>query len=153
MANNTNPLLTGVSIRFFRREVTLCRYDGSEFPGGVVVTKLKPIARRTLPTIVEYADNTREWVAVGQKRTEIKSMVLNCFRPEAASQIMQNIANVNNRGLFTLVIPPRSGINESTRRHYVRFFACDFEPQTRRGFLTQLFQATVSDIDVFGGPG
>lgn len=146
----TDPSLSSAGVRFSRHEVTLTRRDGTEFSGGVVVTKLKPRARRTLPTIVEYADNSRGWVEMGRKRDSINSMVINCFRWEGAAQIMQAIANEQTKGLFTLVIPPRRGINETTRRYKVRFFSCDFEPQSRRGGRLQLFSATVSDIEVMG---
>lgn len=150
MASYTDPFLESVSIRFARHEATLCRRDGTEFAGGTVVTKLKPAATRSIPTIVEYADNSKGWVEVGKKRRSINSMVVNCFRWEAATQIMQAVANERTGGLFMLVVPPRAHVNERTRRYIVRFFAADFEPQTRRGFRAQLFSATISDIEILG---
>lgn len=146
----SSPLLSLLAVDIVRPEVTLCTASGMEFFGGTVVTKLKPEAKRRVPTVVDFADNSRGWTTVGDSQRRIRSMVVSCFRWGAAAQIEEAVANPFNDGTFQLVVPPitATGYTEAARRYLIRFFEADFAPQSRRGFRTQLFQATINDIEI-----
>lgn len=150
MPTASAPLVGGITIDVGRYEATLCRGSGAEFTGGTVVKKIKPGSRRQIPTVVEFADNSRGWTEVGKTRRTIRSMVVECFSWQTAIQIEEAVARSETGGLFQLVMPPMIAAVELTPTIYftVRFFNADFEPQSRRGFRKQLFSATITDVEI-----
>lgn len=151
MANSRYPQVRAVGLRLRRYEPSLCRRDGTDYPGGTIIRALRPDYKKKFPKIVEYADNTRGWSVFGKDRPSINSMVVECVRRSAAQQIMNDVADEDNKGLFMLVIPPLPSSNSTVvKRYAIRFFAADFDPVTVRRSPAQLFRATISDIEIIG---
>lgn len=130
-------------------EATLLRWSGDEYDGGTLVKKLTPPYNKHRAVQVEYMDNSIGFMDLGQQQGTIESMVVECFSPYTAAQIMSDIGNEDNEGKFKLRVP-NEAVNgtEGGKLYTIRFFDAKFQPQTIRRGPLQIFSATISNVIV-----
>jgi hypothetical protein len=127
---------------------TLLKADGTEFPGGpCAVQQYTPPYDRSYAEVTMMANNVRAFSQIGDERTYIDSMMIECYAENTVQGIKNAIARESTQGLFTLRVPD---LESSTVFLYlIRFFECTWSREApRRAGFPEVFQAQITEIEV-----
>lgn len=119
------------SLSFTRPFSTLLRYNGTEYPGGTICNKVRIPQERSIPEVVERADNSISFSEMGKRVGRMGGFELDVFQESAVAAIGADIAREATEGIFLLERPgPAWDSSTPSRRYYIRFWDAPFEPAT-----------------------
>jgi len=125
----------------------LLKADGSAFGGVAYVRNFVPGFQKKFPEITLYADNRQGFALMGNSQGYIPRFTIECWGVNTLQGVLNDIANPENEGKFTLEVPDLEG--GAAERHQVRFFEADFSRvYPRRAGYTQVFSADIENIEV-----
>lgn len=129
---------------------TLLRHDGGAFLGVVYVRDFLPSHEKRFPMATVQADNSTAFSNIGSSKERIPGFTVECWGKGTFQAVMNNIANEESLGVFTLDVP---GINNYAHEApKVRFGIFEeVSPERvhmRREGYVEVFSFAVTNVEV-----